>query len=160
MEDKRFTNGVKVSFEALSTPEKVDEWLVNALRKNALSAGDKRIVQELVSFFKRKFEEEKDIELRCPWFGRALKMPDAGNAMYSITWNFNRMFGEGLFSDVDLILKTLKVETVSVEILISILTCAAWAKDKLVHRVEFFNRVKEHLISINRLEPGLLEGLE
>jgi hypothetical protein len=158
MTDKRCVNNTKVTFEALSTPEKLDTWMEVALRKNALSCADKLIIEELVSFFKRNMK--KSILEKNSWLEEALENASEGSAMYDITWHFNRMFNAGLFKEVDQILDEFIVETASVGILISILTCAAWAKDKLVHRVEFFNRVKTHLININKLEPGLLEGLE
>jgi hypothetical protein len=69
-------------------------------------------------------------------------------------------FKEGRFSEIDALLGTAPVPSLSVDILLGLLTTTWIAKPQLANRGGFFRRTEESLKQRGRWQPGLLDGLD
>jgi hypothetical protein len=66
----------------------------------------------------------------------------------------------GNWKKFDEFIASVKTTEHSTCVLLSLLTCSAWAKSKLSNRSEFFERCKKTIEDRGENERGLLDGLE
>jgi len=83
-------------------------------------------------------------------------------AQLDVTFFIDKMFREGEFLLIDVLMDECKVEELSTELLISILSSSSHAKEHLHYRNNFVNRVKSkfHSMYDEKYVYDLMLGLE
>lgn len=98
-----------------------------------------------------------------PWLNEAIVLRAVGleeKALDIIYDNVDDLLLAGKLEEVDSLLSTFPVFCVPTDFLVGMLTITLRESERLKHRSEFFQRVKEVISLRGELEYGLLEGLD
>lgn len=94
---------------------------------------------------------------------RARRLDEAGStdsALDLIYDSIDEMLLRGEFPKVDAVLQHLRIEDLSVDLLLGILTATLPARHRLCERAKAYFKIEENLHQRGELEEGLLTGLE